>query len=162
MEHVDIWSIPLTTISGEETTLETWRGKTILIVNVASKCGHTKQYAALQELYEKYGPDNFVVLGFPCNQFFKQEPGTEEDIMEFCSINYGVTFPMFSKVNVGGKQKHPLYEQLITNPDATGKAGRVMWNFEKFLIEPDETVHRFRSKTVPDAPEIVEIIDRNA
>lgn len=161
MQNEALFTIPVTRITGEETTLAEWQGKTMLVVNVASKCGHTKQYAALQALYEQYGPDTFVVLGFPCNQFLRQEPGTEEEIMEFCSVNYGVTFPMFSKINVGGKQKHPLYEALITHPDATGKAGRVLWNFEKFLIEPNGAVHRFRSKTVPDAPEIVELIERN-
>lgn len=161
MQNEELFDIPLTRITGEQTSLNEWRGKTILIVNVASKCGHTKQYAQLQALYEQYGQGNFVVLGFPCNQFLRQEPGTNEEIMEFCSTNYGVTFPMFDKLNVGGKQKHPLYENLITNPDATGKAGRVLWNFEKFLIEPDGTVHRFRSKTLPDAPEIVQLIEQH-
>jgi len=129
-------------------------------VNVASKCGFTPQYAGLQRLYDRYSSRGFTVLGFPCNQFFHQEPGTAEQIEEFCSLNYGVTFPIFAKLDVKGPEQSPLYEILTQLPDDTGKAGNVAWNFEKFLIDRDGRVtRRFRSKVEPEDPRIVEAIE---
>lgn len=150
--------IPVTLIDGRETTFGEWAGKVRLVVNVASRCGLTPQYAALEELQKAYGDRGFTVLGFPSNQFL-QEFGGEDAIAEYCSMTWGVTFPMMSKVN--GRGRHPLYAELTETPDADGKAGRVKWNFEKFLVLPDGEVHRFRPATVPDAPEIVALIEKN-
>jgi glutathione peroxidase len=127
---------------------------------VASRCGFTPQYAGLQALNERYSDRGFVVLGFPCNQFFNQEPGPAEKIQQFCSENYGVTFPLFAKLDVKGGNQHPLYEILSEAADDTGKSGNVKWNFEKFLIGRDgRVVRRFRSKVVPEDPKLVEAID---
>ena len=127
------------------------RGKLTLMVNVASKCGLTPQYTALEELHERYADRGFAVLGFPCNQFGEQEPGSSDEIATFCSTTYGVTFPMFEKIEVNGEGRHPLYEQLTAVPDAEGEAGDIQWNFEKFLVSPDgEIVGRFRPMTAPD------------
>lgn len=153
-----ITDIPLTTIRGEQTSLAEFDDKVLLIVNVASRCGLAPQYEKLEELQKTYGDRGFTVLGFPSNQFL-QELGTEEKIAEYCSATWGVTFPMFEKIRVNGKQQHPLYTELTKTPDADGKAGKVSWNFEKFLITPDGDVHRFRPRTEPDAPEIVELIE---
>jgi glutathione peroxidase len=150
--------IPLTTIRGEQTTLAEFDDKVMLIVNVASRCGLAPQYEKLEELQKTYGDRGFTVLGFPSNQFL-QELGTEEKIAEYCSATWGVTFPMFEKVRVNGKQQHPLYAELTKTPDAEGKAGKVSWNFEKFVVTPGGEVHRFRPRTEPDAPEIVELIE---
>ena len=150
--------IPLTTIRGEQTTLAEFDDKVMLIVNVASRCGLAPQYEKLEELQKTYGDRGFTVLGFPSNQFL-QELGTEEKIAEYCSATWGVTFPMFEKIRVNGKQQHPLYAELTKTPDADGKAGKVSWNFEKFVITPGGEVHRFRPRTEPDAPEIVELIE---
>jgi glutathione peroxidase len=150
--------IPLTTIRGEQTTLAEFDDKVMLIVNVASRCGLAPQYEKLEELQKTYGDRGFTVLGFPSNQFL-QELGTEEKIAEYCSATWGVTFPMFEKVRVNGKQQHPLYAELTKTPDAEGKAGKVSWNFEKFVVTPGGDVHRFRPRTEPDAPEIVELIE---
>lgn len=152
-------NIPLTTIDGESTTFGAYSGKAVMVVNVASRCGHTPQYAGLQKLYEEYGDRGFTVLGFPCNQFMFQEPGSADDIKEFCSTNYGVTFPLFDKVHVNGKGQHPLYAELTTVEDSDGSAGKVKWNFEKFLISPSGDVRRFRSGVEPDAPEIASAIE---
>jgi len=153
-----ISEIPLTTIRGEQTTLAEYDDKVMLIVNVASRCGLAPQYEKLEELQKSYGDRGFTVLGFPSNQFL-QELGTEEKIAEYCSATWGVTFPMFEKIRVNGKQQHPLYAELTKTPDADGKAGKVSWNFEKFLVTPDGEVHRFRPRTEPDAPEIVDLIE---
>jgi len=153
-----ISEIPLTTIRGEQTTLAEYDDKVMLIVNVASRCGLAPQYEKLEELQKTYGDRGFTVLGFPSNQFL-QELGTEEKIAEYCSATWDVTFPMFEKIRVNGKQQHPLYAELTKTPDADGKAGKVSWNFEKFLITPGGDVHRFRPRTEPDAPEIVELIE---
>jgi len=153
-----ISEIPLTTIRGEQTTLAEYDDKVMLIVNVASRCGLAPQYEKLEELQKTYGDRGFTVLGFPSNQFL-QELGTEEKIAEYCSATWGVTFPMFEKIRVNGKQQHPLYAELTKTPDADGKAGKVSWNFEKFLVTPDGEVHRFRPRTEPDAPEIVDLIE---
>lgn len=152
--------IPLTTITGESTSLAAHAGKTVLVVNVASKCGLTPQYEKLEELQRKYADRGFTVLGFPCNQFLGQEPGDEEEIQTFCSTTYGVTFPLFEKVKVNGRNRHPLYVELTKAPDDTGKAGRVSWNFEKFVIGADDSIQRFRPRTEPDSPEVVEAIER--
>ena len=150
--------IPLTTIDGRQTSLAAYSDKVMLIVNVASRCGFTPQYAALERLHRTYRDRGFTVLGFPTNQFL-QELGSEESIQEFCSVNYGVTFPMFAKVKVNGRSRHPLYAELTQAPDPGGKAGKVAWNFEKFLVTPDGAVHRFRTSTQPDDAEIVALIE---
>lgn len=150
--------IPLTTISGSTTTLAEHQDKVVLVVNVASKCGLAPQYDTLETMYQKYRDRGFIVLGFPSNQFF-QEPGEGESIEEACRINHGVTFPLFEKTKVNGKNAHPLYDELTKTPDAGGKAGKVKWNFEKFVITPDDVVHRFRPTTVPDAPEVLSVIE---
>ena len=148
------------TVSGESTSLESLRDKALLVVNVASKCGLTPQYEQLEQLQKQYGPRGFQVVGFPCNQFAGQEPGTNEQIAEFCSATYGVTFPVFSKIKVNGKKKHPIYAALREKEDADGKAGRVKWNFEKFLVAPGgEVVGRFRPATKPDDPAVVSAIE---
>jgi len=148
------------TVTGEETSLESLRDKALLVVNVASKCGLTPQYEQLEQLQKEYGPRGFQVVGFPCNQFAGQEPGTNEQIAEFCSATYGVTFPVFGKIKVNGKKKHPIYAALREKEDADGKAGRVKWNFEKFLVAPGgEVVGRFRPSTTPDDPKVVSAIE---
>lgn len=152
--------IALTAIDGSPTSLAAYAGKVKLIVNVASRCGLAPQYTVLEELQKTYGDRGFTVLGFPSNQFL-QELGSEEKIQEFCSLTYGVTFPMFARVKVNGRSQHPLYAELTKTPDASGKAGRVTWNFEKFLVTPSGEVHRFRPTTQPDAPEILSVIEAN-
>jgi glutathione peroxidase len=155
-----IYEIELPRLDGKPARLSEYQGKVVLAVNVASRCGFTPQYAGLQALNERYEDRGFVVLGFPCNQFFNQEPGSAEKIQEFCSVNYGVTFPLFSKVDVKGAHQHPLYEILSEATDDAGKAGNVKWNFEKFLIGRDgKVVRRFRSKVVPEDPQLVGAID---
>lgn len=151
--------IPLTTIDGGTATLADYEGKVVLVVNVASKCGLTPQYAKLEELQKTYADRGFTVLGFPCNQFAGQEPGSAEKIQDFCSMTYGVTFPMFDKVKVNGRSAHPLYAELTKTADDSGKAGRVKWNFEKFVVSPAGDVHRFRPTTQPDAPEVIAAIE---
>jgi glutathione peroxidase len=150
--------IPLVTIDGEPTSLAQYADKVKLIVNVASRCGLTPQYQKLEELQKTYGESGFTVLGFPSNQFL-QELSSSEAIQEFCSTTYGVTFPMFEKVRVNGRNQHPLYAELTKTPDAAGKAGRITWNFEKFIITPAGEVHRFRPKVEPNAPEILAVIE---
>jgi glutathione peroxidase len=154
-----LYEIPLITLDGKEITFGEYRGATVLVVNVASKCGFTPQYAGLEQLQQEYGARGFTVLGFPCNQFAGQEPGSAEQIQEFCSVNYGVTFPLFGKTKVNGNSAHPLYAELTRVPDAEGQAGKVKWNFEKFLVSPSGEVTRFRSKVKPDAPELVAAIE---
>lgn len=157
---MSIHDIEVTTIDGETTTLAEYKGKTLLIVNVASKCGFTPQYAGLQSLYEELHSQGFEILGFPCNQFLFQEPGSEDDIKSFCSTKYNVSFPMFSKIKVNGRDQHPLYAELTKQKDGKGKAGRVGWNFEKFVVSPEgEVVARFRKTTKPDDPELVAAIE---
>ena len=155
-----LYDVPLQTLEGEPTTLAEYRDGPMLIVNVASKCGLTPQYEGLQQLHDKFADRGLAVLGFPCNQFMGQEPGTAEEIREFCSLTYDVTFPLFAKIDVNGPDRHPLYAQLVEAPDADGEAGDVQWNFEKFLIAPGGTVvNRFRPQTVPDAPEVIEAVE---
>jgi len=159
---VTLYDIPVKTLSGEDSSLGALAGKTLLVVNVASKCGLTPQYAALEALHERLADRGFSVVGFPCNQFMGQEPGTAEEIEEFCSTTYGVTFPMYEKIEVNGEGRHPIYDELTSVPDADGAAGDVQWNFEKFLLGPDGTVlARFRPRTVPDDPEVLAAIEKN-
>ncbi|KQO63589.1 glutathione peroxidase [Curtobacterium sp. Leaf261] len=150
--------IPITTLKGGTTTFGEYADKVVLVVNVASRCGLAPQYEQLEELQKTYGDRGFTVLGFPSNQFL-QELGSAEAIEEYCSTTWGVTFPMSEKVKVNGRGAHPLYQELKKTPDASGKAGRVAWNFEKFLVTPSGEVKRFRPQTKPDAPEIVEAIE---
>jgi glutathione peroxidase len=157
---LSLYDIPVQTLAGEPTTLREFAGRPMLIINVASKCGLTPQYEQLQQLHEQYGPRGLAILGFPCNQFMGQEPGTPEEIQEFCSTNYSVSFPLFSKIDVNGDDRHPLYAELEQAPDSDGTAGDVQWNFEKFLVGPDGSVsHRFRPRTEPTAPEVVAAVD---
>jgi glutathione peroxidase len=151
-------TIPLITIDGTTTTLAEYGDQVKLIVNVASRCGLAPQYEKLEALQKEYGERGFTVLGFPSNQFL-QELGETDAIKDYCSTTWGVTFPMFEKVRLNGRSQHPLYAELTKAPDASGKAGRITWNFEKFLVTPAGDVHRFRPKTEPDAPEIVELIE---
>ena len=154
-----IRDIELTTIDGESTTLADYADKTVLVVNVASRCGNTPQYEQLEELQKEYGDRGFTVLGFPCNQFLGQEPGTAEEIKEFCSLTYGVTFPLMDKVKVNGRGRHPLFAALTQVEDDKGHSGDVRWNFEKFVIAPDDSVRRFSNKTLPDAPQVISAIE---
>jgi glutathione peroxidase len=159
---VSIYDIPVKTLAGEDSSLGSLSGKTLLVVNVASKCGLTPQYTALERLHEQFADRGFAVVGFPCNQFGGQEPGSAEQIAEFCSAAYGVTFPMFEKIEVNGPGRHAIYTELTAAPDPDGEAGDIQWNFEKFLLRPDGTVAaRFRPRTTPDSPEVVAIIKEN-
>ena len=155
---MSINDIPLVTIDGEPTSLARYADKVKLIVNVASRCGLAPQYKKLEELQKTYGERGFTVLGFPSNQFL-QELSSAEAIKEFCSTTYGVTFPMFEKIRVNGRSRHPLYAELTKTPDSDGKAGKVKWNFEKFIVTPAGEVHRFRPTVQPDAPEILTLIE---
>jgi glutathione peroxidase len=134
-------------------------GKTVLVVNVASKCGLTPQYEGLERLQKRFGGDSFTVLGVPCNQFMGQEPGTAEEIQTFCSTTYGVSFPLTEKIDVNGEARHRLYSELTAVADAGGDAGDVQWNFEKFLVGADGSVTRFRPTVDPEAAEIVSAIE---
>ncbi|WP_328899048.1 MULTISPECIES: glutathione peroxidase [unclassified Streptomyces] len=155
-----LYDIPLRTLTGEPTSLGDYRGRAVLLVNVASKCGLTPQYAGLERLQKEYGDRGLTVLGVPCNQFGGQEPGTAEEIETFCSTTYGVSFPLLEKTEVNGANRHPLYVELTRLADAGGEAGDVQWNFEKFLISPaGEPVARVRPRTEPDAPELVAAIE---
>lgn len=141
-------------LDGTEQALTDYKGKVVMMVNVASKCGLTPQYKGLQELYTKYQPQGFEILGFPANNFGGQEPGTEEEIGQFCEANYGVTFPLFSKISVLGDDIHPLYKSLTTMPDPIG--GDVRWNFQKYLLDRDgNVVTKFGPRTTPEDPELV-------
>ena len=176
--HNDILNTDVITIDGVSTTLEPWRGNVLLIVNVASKCGLTPQYEQLENIHKAWRDQGFSVLGFPCNQFLEQEPGSEEEIKTFCSTTYGVTFPMFSKIDVNGEHRHPLYQKLIdaastaVAPQASGfyermaSKGRaplypddILWNFEKFLVGRDgQVVQRFSPDMTPEDPIVMEAI----
>jgi glutathione peroxidase len=152
----DLLDQPLSTLQGEATSLRTLTGgRPALVVNVASRCGLTPQYTQLEQLQQEYGPRGFTVVGVPCNQFAGQEPGTAEEIAGFCSATYGVTFPMTEKLEVNGEGAHPVFRGLTAAPDASGEAGDVQWNFEKFLVDGDgAVVARFRPTTDPGAPEV--------
>jgi glutathione peroxidase len=155
-----IYDQKINTLEGEPTDLSQYKGKALLMVNVASKCGLTPQYEGLEQLHEKYGTRGFEVLGFPCNQFMGQEPGTAEEIREFCDTNYHVQFPLFEKIDVNGDNQHPIFAELEQQADADGEAGDVKWNFEKFLVSPEgKVVGRFRPQVTPDDPALVEAIE---
>ncbi|GAA3736187.1 glutathione peroxidase [Streptomyces tremellae] len=157
---MSLYDIPLRTLSGEPTSLAEYRGKAVLVVNVASKCGATPQYTALEGLQKTYGDRGFTVVGVPCNQFGGQEPGTAEEIQTFCTTTYGVTFPMLEKTDVNGDGRHPLFAELTAAADAEGKAGDVAWNFEKWLLSPQgEVVARFRTGTTPEDPSVVSAVE---
>ena len=149
---------PLTMLDGRETTFGEFAGKAVLVVNVASRCGLAPQYETLERLQKQFGDRGFTVLGVPSNQFL-QELSSSEKISDYCSTTWGVTFPMTEKAKVNGKNRHPLYVELVTTPDVRGKAGPVMWNFEKFLVAPDGAVQRFRPQVQPDAPEVIAAIE---
>ena len=160
MTDTSLTDIALTTLNGKPTSLAEFADRAMLVVNVASKCGLTPQYSALEQLAQDYGTRGLTVIGVPCNQFMGQEPGTAEEIQTFCSITYGVTFPLLAKTDVNGPDRHPLYAELTKTPDSNGEAGDVQWNFEKFLLAPGgAVVNRFRPRTVPDAPEVVAAIE---
>src|SRR5258708_79595 len=157
---MSLTGIALTTPDGQPTSLADYGARAVLIVNVASKCGLTPQYSALEQLARDYSDRGLTVIGVPCNQFMGQEPGNAEEIQTFCSTTYGVTFPLLEKTEVNGPDRHPLYAELTKTPDAAGAAGDVQWNFEKFLIAPGgAVVNRFRPQTVPDAPEVIEAVE---
>jgi glutathione peroxidase len=157
----DLLELPVTSLQGEPTTLGALTGgKAALVVNVASRCGLTPQYAKLEALHERLSARGFTVIGFPCNQFGGQEPGTADEIQAFCSANYGVTFPMSAKVDVNGADRDPIYTVLTGFADAHGESGDIRWNFEKFLITPaGQVCARFGPQTEPDAREVVDAID---
>jgi glutathione peroxidase len=151
---------PVQGIDGSTIDLAELKGRATLFVNVASQCGLTPQYEALQRLQERFGERGFTVLGVPCNQFGEQEPGTEEEIAEFCSSTYAVSFPLTGKADVNGRQRHPLYQELAQHPDGEGNAGDIQWNFEKFLVSPaGEVVARYRPLTDPESDEVVSAIE---
>jgi glutathione peroxidase len=157
---MSIYDHSVSTLDGAAADLHDYEGEVALVVNVASKCGLTPQYTALEALHESYGERGFSVLGFPCNQFMGQEPGTAEEIAEFCSTTYGVTFPMFSKIEVNGDDRDPLYAELEQTADGEGYTGDIRWNFEKFLVAPGgEVVARFAPQVEPDAPEVLAAIE---
>jgi len=160
MTETALTDIALTTLDGRPTTLAELADGAALVVNVASKCGLTPQYAALEQLAKDYGQRGLTVIGVPCNQFMGQEPGTAEEIRTFCSTTYGVTFALLAKTDVNGAARHQLYAELTKTPDGSGEAGDVQWNFEKFLLAPGgDVVNRFRPRTVPDAPEVIAAIE---
>jgi glutathione peroxidase len=157
-----LYDIKVETIDGKSIKLDAYRGKTMLIVNTASRCGFTGQYDGLQQLYEMHKDDGLVVLGFPSNDFLRQEPGSNEEIASFCRVNYGVTFPMFAKVSVKGKEQHPLFIYLTSDTSNPEFGGRITWNFNKFLISREgKVINRFGSRTRPDDNDLVAAI-RNA
>jgi glutathione peroxidase len=155
----NIKDIPVRALDGSDFSLADLKGP-LLIVNVASKCGLTPQYTALEQLAKDYGPKGLTVVGVPCNQFMGQEPGSAEEIAEFCSATYGVTFPLLEKTEVNGENRHPLYQELAQTPDASSAAGDIEWNFEKFLVSADgQVLNRFRPQTVPDDPAVITAIE---
>lgn len=159
-EIASMWNAPVATLQGQPTTLGALKGKALLVVNVASKCGLTPQYSTLEALQKKYAAKGFSVVGFPCNQFGGQEPGSAKDIETFCSATYGVTFPMMEKVEVNGPGRHAIYQALTPIADAAGHSGDIRWNFEKFVISADGTkITRFSPKTTPDDPSVIAAIE---
>lgn len=160
MTDTPLTDIALTTLDGKSTTLAELAGGATLVVNVASKCGLTPQYTALEQLAKDYRDRGLTVVGVPCNQFMGQEPGSAEEIQTFCSQTYGVTFPLLAKTDVNGDNRHPLYAELTKAADDDGEAGDIQWNFEKFLLAPGGmVVKRFRPRTEPDAPEVIAAIE---
>ncbi len=161
LEAKSVYDFQVETINGKQQKLEAYKGKVILIVNTASKCGFTKQYAGLQKLYETYEKDGLVILGFPANNFMHQEPGSNEEIASFCQINYGVSFPMFAKISVRGKNIHPLYKYLTDKNSNPQFGGKISWNFNKFLISRDgRIIDRFSSQTAPEDPKLIAAVEK--
>jgi glutathione peroxidase len=157
---MSVYDIPIATIDGTDDGLDRVDGKVTLVVNVASQCGLTPQYTGLERIHEEYADRGFAVVGVPCNQFLGQEPGTSDEIVEFCSTNYGVTFPLMEKIEVNGGNRHPLYDALTQTADADGHAGDIRWNFEKFLLGRDGEVRaRFAPQVDPEAPEVRDAIE---
>ena len=154
-----IFEHDINTLNGEPATLADYQGHPVLVVNVASRCGLTPQYTGLEQLQQTYGAKGFSVLGFPCNQFGGQEPGSAEEIQTFCSTSYGVTFPMFEKIEVNGPGRHPIYAELTDVADAEGHAGDIRWNFEKFLVDRDGAITRYGPQTEPSDPALVGAIE---
>ena len=158
---MSIYDAKINTLEGQPVDLSEYKGKALLMVNVASKCGLTPQYTGLEKVHEQYADQGFSVVGVPCNQFMGQEPGTAEEIASFCSATYGVTFPLTDKIEVNGSGAHPVYQRLTETPDASGEAGDVAWNFEKFLVSPEgDVVQRVRPLVTPEAPELREAIEK--
>ncbi|HEU5156567.1 MAG TPA: glutathione peroxidase [Streptosporangiaceae bacterium] len=158
---MSVFDVKIAGLRSGSADLGQYRGNAMLIVNVASRCGLTPQYEGLERLHERYAGRGFTVLGVPCNQFAGQEPGTAGEIAEFCSTTYGVTFPMTEKIEVNGTSRHPLYDLLVTAPDAAGYAGDIRWNFEKFLIAPNGAVAaRFAPQTQPESDEVIDALER--
>lgn len=157
---MSIYDVAIHRLDGSPADLHEFDDKAVLVVNVASKCGLTPQYEGLERLHEQLSGRGFSVLGVPCNQFMGQEPGSAEEIQTFCSMTYGVTFPLLEKVDVNGDERHPLYEELTAVPDTEGHAGDIRWNFEKFLVAPGgKVVARFNPTVDPEAPEVREAIE---
>lgn len=160
-EPVNVLRHTMKDIDGNDVDLSQYLGKVVMIVNVASKCGFTPQYKELEELYQKYKDDGFVILGFPANDFLHQEPGTDEEIKSFCSLNYGVTFPIFSKITVLGRNKAPLYEDLVSRKTNPNHGGMIKWNFSKFLIGRDgKVINRFAPTTTPSDKSVITAIEK--
>jgi glutathione peroxidase len=157
---MSVYDFPINSLDGKAGKLAEQKGKVALVVNVASKCGLTPQYTGLEKIYEQYRDRDFTVLGFPCNQFLEQEPGTADEIAEFCEKNYCVQFPIFEKIEVNGDNKHPLYAELEKTTDAEGHDGDIRWNFEKFLVDGDgKVIGRFAPQVEPEAPELIDAIE---
>jgi glutathione peroxidase len=156
---MSLFEHPVNTLAGEPSSLAEFEGRPFLVVNVASKCGLTPQYTGLERLHETYRDRGFSVVGFPCNQFGAQEPGSADEIATFCSTTYGVTFPLFEKVDVNGEDRHPIYAELTATADAEGHDGDIRWNFEKFLVGPDGSVQRFSPMVTPEDPALVAAIE---
>ena len=158
---MSVYDIPISNIDGSDNGLEPLAGNVTLVVNVASKCGLTPQYTGLEKVHEQYADQGFSVVGVPCNQFMGQEPGTPEEIKEFCSTTYGVTFPLTEKVDVNGENRHALYDQLVDVADGEGHTGDIRWNFEKFVIGPSgDVVARFNPTVEPESDEVVQTIEK--
>jgi len=155
-----MWASPIKTLKGQPTTLAAYKGKALMLVNVASQCGNTPQYATLEALQKKYEAKGFTVIGFPCNQFGGQEPGSAEEISQFCATNYGITFPIMEKIEVNGPGRHDIYKALTPIADTSGHTGDIRWNFEKFVVSADGTkVTRFAPKTKPDDPSVIAAVE---
>ncbi len=154
-----MWTAPIKTLKGEPTTLAAYKGKALMLVNVASKCGNTPQYATLEALQKKYAAKGFTVIGFPSNQFGGQEPGSAEEIATFCAVNYGISFPIMEKIDVNGEQRHEIYKAL-TPIKGDGREGDIKWNFEKFVVSADGTkITRFAPSTKPDDPAVIAAVE---
>jgi len=155
-----MWTAAINTLKGQPTTLSAYKGKALMLVNVASQCGNTPQYATLEALQKKYEPKGFTVIGFPCNQFGGQEPGTAAEISTFCATNYGITFPIMEKIEVNGDRRHDIYKALTPIADSSGHNGDIRWNFEKFVVSSDGTkITRFSPRTTPDDPTVIAAVE---